>query len=157
MEARLCNYSAKLCGLGIMMCMGFASDLLRICIGFASDLRPVRRICFLSCVFFPWENDETHGIHFPPLSPFTKGLPLSVLHKASCYTGRLMLLGCFLLQAAAKAKATMSASLMRRWATVQKTKLNSACNAATQVNAALPLLDLACGKMGSFFPPLEAF
>ena len=85
---------------------------------------------------------------------FTKGLPLSVLHKASCYTGRLMLLGCFFLQAAAKAKATMSASLMRRWATAQKTKLKSACNAATQVNAAQPLLDLACGKMGSFFPPL---
>ena len=58
-----------------------------------------------------------------------------------------MLLGCFFLQAAAKAKATMSASLMRRWATVQKTKLNSACNAATQVNAAQPLLDLACGEM----------
>ena len=84
----------------------------------------------------------------------SKGLPLSVLHKASCYTGRLMLLGCFFLQAAAKAKATMSASLMRRWATAQKTKLNSACNAATQVNAAQPLLDLACGKMGSFCPPL---
>ena len=43
---------------------------------------------------------------------------------------------------------------MRRWATAQKTKLNSACNAATQVDAAQPLLDLACGKMGSFFPPL---
>ena len=60
----------------------------------------------------------------------------------------------FFLQAASKANATMSASLMRRWATAQKTKLNSACNAATQVNAAQLLFDLACGKMESFFPPL---
>ena len=65
-----------------------------------------------------------------------------------------MLLGCFFSKAAANAQATMSASLMRRWATAQKTKLNFACNAATQVNAAQPLLDLVCGKMGSFFPPL---
>ena len=65
MEARLFNYSAKLCGLGIMMCMGFASDLHRIRIGFASDLPPVRRICVLSDVFSLGKTTKLTGFISP--------------------------------------------------------------------------------------------
>ena len=50
--------------------VGCAQDLHRICVGFVKDLHPFGGICVLGWVKYLWENSETDGIRFPPLTPY---------------------------------------------------------------------------------------